>query len=87
LNGWFLSTENEIKSVDCGRHVDWILDKLDGKENVMHQLQKEGATIDISCFWVSKSGHGGPMLNPIQMSRLAKLNLQIWWDIYFDDNK
>lgn len=87
LNGWFLSTEKELQSVDYGRHIDWILDKLDGKEDVIHLLQKDGARVDISCFWVSKSGHGGPMLRPNQMSRLANLDIEIWWDIYFDDDE
>lgn len=84
-NGWFLSTENEIQSVDCGRHIDWLLEKLSGKENVIHKLQQAGAKVDISCFWVSKSGHGGPMLKPNQMRELAHLNIEIWWDVYFDN--
>jgi hypothetical protein len=86
-NGWFLSTENEIQSVDCGRHIDWILKKLSGKADVIHNLQIEGAKIDISCFWVSKSGHGGPMLNPAQMKELSNLNIEIWCDVYFNDDE
>ena len=28
INGWFLESENEVKSNDSRRHIDWIIDKL-----------------------------------------------------------
>ena len=36
----------------------------------------------ISCFWVSASHHGGPVLSPKEMRILADLDIEIWFDYY-----
>ena len=80
--GWFLSTENVTTSRDVRRHVDWILNRLEGKDDALMRLQSEGHHMDISCFWVSASGHGGPMLSPAIMRRLGELEIGIGFNIY-----
>ena len=82
---WFLSTEEYATSRDVRRHVDWILAQLEGKHNVLHTMQQSGYRMDIFCYWVSKSGHGGPMLSPSTMRQLADANLPIGFDVYFYD--
>ena len=72
-----------MDSKDVRRHVDWILGQLVDKTDVLHRLQRAGYRMDISCFWVSKSGHGGPMLGPATMRQLAEANLEIGFDVYF----
>lgn len=84
LNGWFLCTRGKIKSKDSRRHIDWILDKIEPVIEEVRALQKEGATIDIMCFWGSAAGNGGPTISPGQMRRLVKLDLEVWWDVYFE---
>ena len=83
-NGWFLTTQDEIESKDCRRHIDWLLDIIEPKSKLLLQLQSEGVRIEFTCFWVSVSGNGGPTLSPPQMKRLAILNIEIWWDVYFE---
>ena len=83
INGWFLSTKGKLKSRDSRRHIDWILDKIETASGVIDKMQKQGFPMDISCFWVSASGHGGPIVSPEQMRRLVALNLEVWWDVYF----
>lgn len=39
--------------------------------------------MDISCFWASAYGHGGPALSPQSMQKLAQLELEIGFDVYF----
>ena len=87
IGGWFLSTEGLIASKDVRRHVDWILDRLTGKEETLRRLQAEGNSMDILCFWMSADGHGGPTLSPGIMRRLGELELEIGFDIYgpYDD--
>ena len=85
LNGWFLTTKGKIKSADSRRHIDWILEKIKDKKRVLRQLQSERVDIDISCFWESRSGNGGPTISPPQMTGLSKLNIEVWWDVYFFD--
>ena len=86
INGWFLSSEGKINSRDSRRHIDWLLDQLDGKEKVLQEMLESGYHIDISSFWISATGNGGPSLSPYQMQRLARFQIEVWWDVYiFDD--
>ncbi len=82
LHAWFLKSEDAIQSKDSRRHIDWILDQLVSKADDILALQHEGCRMCISCYWLSKYGHGGPTLSPAQMQRLAALNLELWIDLY-----
>ena len=85
-HGWFLCSRNFCSSRDIRRHLDWILEKITSKRNVIQLLCGDGTKADISCYWLSAHGHGGPTLSPIQMAQLATLNLDCWFDIYFAKN-
>lgn len=71
-----------MQSRDVRRHVDWLLDQFEDKAEVIHQLQESGSEIHISCFWQSADGQGGPMLDPVIVKRIAKLNIGIIFDVY-----
>jgi Domain of unknown function (DUF4279) len=59
-NGWFLTTENIIKSKNRRRHIDYLADKLLPIKSKLKSLIADGSEVDISCFWESESGQGGP---------------------------
>lgn len=80
---WCLSTKDRIESRDSRRHVDWLLDQIEGRSTVLRSLREEGGRIGISCYWVSRFGEGGPTISPDQMRRLGALNIELWFDIYF----
>lgn len=83
LNGWFLSSKTNVASRDVRRHIDWLLDKIDPAALALVSLPaSEGVDADVACFWDSAQGHGGPILSPVQMKRLASLDLDIWFDVY-----
>ena len=82
LNGWFLSTKGLLKSKDTRRHLDLLLERIGPKKEALHSLRSEGARMDISCFWASEEGHGGPTISPAQMGMLAELDLELWIDLY-----
>jgi hypothetical protein len=84
LHGWFLCSKDSVDSKDSRRHVDWLLAILTPKGEILRSLQNEGCRMDVCCLWYSKSGHGGPTLSPYQMAELARLNLELWFDVYFD---
>lgn len=84
VNGWFLSTKGVIHSRDSRRHIDFLLDMIEPKSKNLYELTSEGAKIDISCYWLSSSGNGGPLISPSQMKRLADLNIEVWWDVWFE---
>ncbi|MFZ6800571.1 DUF4279 domain-containing protein [Undibacterium sp. Di24W] len=83
-SGWFLESAGHVESRDARHHLDWLLEKITGKELAFAELRNYGYEIDICCRWDSKSGHGGPTLNPKQMSVLSSLGIELWFDIYFD---
>lgn len=84
-NGWFYSTEQLTDSRDFRRHLDLILGQLQGKTNEVKSLRTRACKIDITTYWVSKSGHGGPWLMPYQMLALGSFGIPIWWDVYFPE--
>lgn len=83
LNSWFLSSKDTVTSTDLREHLDWILDQIVDKADVLDELRAKGAKVDIACYWSCIDEHGGPTLFPSQMEKLAKLKLECWFDIYF----
>lgn len=84
VNGWFLSSERAVQSMDLRRHLDWLLDQLEPAAEAIRGLQDEsGMRMGVNCIWWSKAGQGGPTLWPEQMGRLAALNLECTFDISF----
>ena len=82
VNGWFLSSKGHVDSKDSRRHIDWLLDQIETVQTDFMKLTKFEAKADISCYWVSSAGHGGPIISPYQMARLVSLNLDVSWDVY-----
>ncbi len=84
MNAWFLSSEMFVKSMDLRRHLDWLLDRVEaGAEGLSLLQQKPGVRMCISCIWWSRHGGGGPTLWPVQMRRLAALNLECSFDFQY----
>jgi hypothetical protein len=82
-HGWFLTTEGAIESRDVRKHLDWLLERLVPRAEAVRSLQADGCSMDISCYWLSFSGHGGPSVRPAQMAELARLGQELWFDVYF----
>ena len=81
--GWFISSEGTTPSKDSRDHLDFVLAKLEIADDGLKELHDRGFLIDLCVRWDSKSGHGGPTLSPSQMSRLAELEIELWFDVYF----
>lgn len=82
LHGWFLSSRGAVQSKDVRRHLDWLLDQLVPRRDVIRALIARGASADISCYWLSANGHGGPTISPSQSRRLGELGIDLWFDFY-----
>ena len=77
-----MTSENIINSKDSRRHIDYLVDNLLPIRERLKILASQGAEIDISCFWLSKSGQGEPTLSPPQLSKLGELGIELRFDIY-----
>ncbi|MCU0914205.1 MAG: DUF4279 domain-containing protein [Planctomycetes bacterium] len=82
LHAWFLCSQEYVESRDSRRHIDWILDRVEPARQALAALREGGARRYLSCYWLSAHGHGGPILSPQQMRRLADLDLECGYDIY-----
>ncbi len=82
INGWFLSSKGHVKSHDSRKHVDWIFKRIGNKTKVLKYLQKNKCRMDISCYWLSRSGNGGPTISPKQSYLLSKANIDLGYDFY-----
>lgn len=83
-NGWFLSSEADVDSLDLRRHLDWLIHRLEPVGESLKRLQQlPSLRMNVTCAWYSRSGHGGPTLWPEQMAALAALGLECSFDAYF----
>jgi hypothetical protein len=82
INGWFLSSKENIKSKDCRRHIDYLTHLLIPIKSKLENIIIDGGKIDVSCYWKSKNGHGGPTLSTEQFRKLSELEIELWFDIY-----
>lgn len=82
-DGWFLTSKGAVDSKDVRRHLDWILDQLSTRRDALRVLVDRGAKIDITCYWVSARGHGGPIISAAQSKKLADLEIDVSFDVYF----
>jgi hypothetical protein len=80
--GWLLSSRTVMRGNNASSHIDWLLDQLAGKANMIKDLQNRGFMIDVVVGWHATSWNTTPALSPDLMRRLAKLNLPIWFDVY-----
>jgi len=83
VGAWFLSTRDVSQSRDVRFHIDLLLGMLSEKDDAIRQLAAQGCELRISCYWRSYSGHGGPMMWPETMGRLAELGIEVSFDVYF----
>jgi hypothetical protein len=85
INGWFLSSKGKVKSKDSRNHINWIFEQFKYDFKALKKLQKVNCLTDISCYWLSKSGNGGPTISPNQAIYLSKANIDLWYDFYSEE--
>ena len=59
-SGWFLSSKSHVLSRDARHHLDWLLDALVPLQSELERLRSEGATMNVSRYWLSAFGHWWP---------------------------
>ncbi len=79
---WFLESEAAVGSNSFEEHIQWLLDRLEGKDEEIVRLRSQGYKVEVSCFWQHVQLGPVLMLSPAVMKRLAELELLIWIDAY-----
>jgi hypothetical protein len=84
INGWFLGSNENVKSKDLRRHLNWLLGKIRDKEQKLLQLRLNDYEIRVLSFWESTHGNGGPILDYATMRELGNLQIDLHFDIWFN---
>lgn len=80
IRGWKLSSALHVLSRNVERHIHWILDQIDGKQELIANLKRErGCQVDLACVWQghAPSSETGPLLTPVTLRRVADFDLNI----------
>lgn len=84
-HGWFLGSQHQIDSKDLAAHIQWFVDQLSTKRDVLSGFYNNGCEIRIMCFWESATGNGGPILDHQLLKDLGEMSVDLHFDIWFDD--
>jgi Domain of unknown function (DUF4279) len=80
---WIFTTEGVLASTSLERHLRYLLDELEPRtEEIQALVDRDGLEAVFSCFWVSATGHGGPVLSPEVLNRVARVGAALWFDLY-----
>ena len=82
--GWFLSSQEDVFSLDVSEHISWILRQMEGGTD-LGGLADAGCRVRISCLWESEGLGGGPALDQSLLRRLADQSIDLEFDIYFSE--
>ena len=85
LGGWLLSSRDRINSLDAARHLEFLLDRLQGTGSCLKTLKARGYKMDVVVAWFSDSWNTCPAITPQIMQKLAALDLSLWFDVYLDE--
>lgn len=80
---WILQTEGHVAATELQPHIEWLLDRIESAGVVPADIPGVSRA-DICCFWLSATGHGGPVFSPDLLGRLARSRLTLCLDIYSD---
>ncbi len=89
-SGWILSTKdkrNVSRSKDLRAHIEWLLNKIGSKHTEIQKLSKLGYEMWIFCFWGSKFGNGGPILDHGLLKKISNFPFELYLDVWFDPDK
>ena len=79
---WMFSTLNLVESRDLRRHLHFLLPMLSERSIELSKLRELGCRTEISCFWSSAAGHGGPIIDTQSSQIIGSLELDIWFDFF-----
>ena len=80
---WLLKSEGMISSTSLERHLIFLLDQLEPGAAALNELRhSQGLTTDFFCFWMSATGHGGPIFSAEIMQRVAGVGAELGIDFY-----
>ncbi len=85
-NIWALETERKLKSTSLERHLIFLLDQLEyARETIIELAADPSIRVEFHCYWLSETGHGGPVLSCEVLRRITNLGADLDFDFYCAD--
>ncbi len=83
---WVLASTWALNSNDNIEHFKWLIDNIGDCGSQIKTLCDRGYDVKIYCKWIGrKGGYGGPRLTQEIMGRVAKLGVEVYFDILLLD--
>lgn len=80
---WLLDSADVVDSTSLERHLVHLLEAIEPVAGLLAAIRLEhDLRADLFCYWLSRSGHGGPLFSPEVLSRIAALDLVLGIDVY-----
>lgn len=85
---WEISSDDQVlPSGDIVAQFNWLLNLIEPVKDELRQiLEDKSIKARMSCFWIVPDGRINIEIEPEFISRLASLNLRIWFDIYSNES-
>jgi hypothetical protein len=81
---WMLSSEGSVQSNDLEAHLTYLLDQLEPARRAIAALSNSPEfRVEFHCYWMSETGHGGPVLSAEVLRRIADMGAELEFDVYF----
>jgi hypothetical protein len=71
---WRMESGGQVASRDLRRHVDWLIELLDGREEALARLRDRGYVTNLHAWWVGQEVCG-PTLSPRQLEGMSRYGL------------
>jgi hypothetical protein len=87
ISYWKLSTESLVQSEYMEPHLDWLIQQLLPVKDQIISLQKiPDILMRLRCIWCSGEENNGINFTAEQIKRLAELNMDCSFGLYFDSD-
>ncbi|NEV65329.1 DUF4279 domain-containing protein [Thiorhodococcus minor] len=83
-NAWFLSTQDFVDSRDLRRHLFFVAERINKKIDALSLLKNCGWNAMLHCYWESREGNGGPILDVTTLKVIAKMEIDLHFDVWID---
>ncbi len=77
---WKLSSEGRVPLLNSEAHIQWILDRIEGKQELVHDLKGErNCQVDIGVAYKFRANQndGGPLLSPDILRRISDFGMNL----------
>ena len=80
---WEFHSDRMIQSKQLSDHLDWLTKHI--ARDLRPLLRRSRISYKFKIFWISQAGHGGPVLSPQELDRLATLGVDVSFDFAWMD--